>query len=72
MLATARTPSTGGKLITAGLPTTASSKETAETLVTPGTPAITGRPSTVTHQELKGRQQKQHMPKITAMSRAGQ
>ena len=57
MLAASRTPSTAGKPITAGPPATASSKGTSETLVTPAVPAIAGRPATVTHQDLKGRQQ---------------
>jgi hypothetical protein len=72
MLATARTPSTGGnfaagverqkKPVTAGPPATACSKGTAETpttpSVTPGT-AIAERPAKINHQELKGRQQQQ-------------
>jgi hypothetical protein len=57
MLATAIMPSTAGKPITAGPPATASWKETSETIASPGMPAIAERPATVTHQELKGRQQ---------------
>jgi hypothetical protein len=62
-LATARTLSTAGKLVTAGPPATACLKKTAEMLttplVTPGMSAIAGKPATVNHQELKGRQQQQ-------------
>ena len=57
MLATAIMPSTAGKPITAGPPTTVSWKETSEIIALPGMPAIAERPATVTHQELKGRQQ---------------
>ncbi len=57
MLATAIIPSTAGKPITAGPPATASWKETSETIASQGMPAIAERPATVTHQELKGRQQ---------------
>jgi hypothetical protein len=45
------------KSITAGPPATASWKETSETIASSGMPAIAERPATVTHQELKGRQQ---------------
>ncbi len=57
MLATEIMPSTAGKPITAGPPATASWKETSESIASPGMPAIAERPATVTHQELKGRQQ---------------
>jgi hypothetical protein len=59
MLARARTLSTAGKPITVGPPATENLKRTAEMLAAPGTPAIAGRPVTVTHQELKKRQQQQ-------------
>jgi hypothetical protein len=52
MLATARTPSTEGKQVTAEPP--ASSKGTAEMPTTPMvTPAIAERPATGNHRELK-------------------
>ncbi len=63
MLATARTPSTAGKQVTAGPPATACSKGTVETpatpLVTQGTSAIAERLATGNPQGLKGRQQQQ-------------
>ena len=56
-LAIAIMPSTAGKPITVGPPATVSWKETSEMIASPGMPAIAERPATVTHQELKGRQQ---------------
>jgi len=63
MLATARTPSTARKPVTAGPLATVCSKGTAETpttpLVTPETSVIAERPATGNHQELKECQQHQ-------------
>jgi hypothetical protein len=63
MLATARTLSTAGKPVTAGLPAIAYSKGTEEMpttpLATPGTSATAEWPAKGNPQELKARQQQQ-------------